>query len=467
MIRKVIHRIAHSLSARLLGVFLMTALVYGFAARYAVELVLDRDYLREVVGSHISLHTTYFLRDLGSPPDIERAKAITDTNPLDIRIQGPDIDWMSDPDFPDPGSMQFETSRLFDRVHENLSGFDDRDGEGQGSRLEDIAFSRYRDHSFVKIEIDGYRITLASPPIAVTPGPDLATPIIGLISILVLAGCFFAVTWLVRPIQWIKEGAERIGQGDLDYRIPKARRDDLGELTVDINRMADDVQGMLEAKQQMLLAISHELRSPLTRTKVALEFLQDDQQKQNILDDIDEMERLITDLLESERLNTGHSALQCSTVDLKELVRGVADAEFAAERERLEIKVPDEPVLYEADETRLRLLVKNLVENALCYTPAGGDPVVLSIEHGPEGISIRVADHGQGMTPEQVERATEPFYRADPARCRDTGGFGLGLYLCRRIAKAHGGSLEISSTEGQGTTVILRLPLSGMRSGQA
>jgi signal transduction histidine kinase len=457
MIRRVIHRIAHSLSARLFGVFLMTALVYGFASRYAVELVLDRDYLREVVGAHISLHTTYFLRDLGSPPDIERAKAITDTNPLDIRIKGPGVDWASDPDFPDAAVMKFETSDLFDRVRDNLLESTD-----EPSRLEDVGFARYNDHSFVKIEIDGYRITLASPQIAVTPGPSLATPIIGLISILVLAGCFFAVTWLVRPIQWIKEGAERIGQGDLGYRIPKVRTDDLGELTVYINRMADDVQGMLEAKQQMLLAISHELRSPLTRTKVALEFLDDDEQKQNILDDIDEMERLITDLLESERLNTRHSTLQRATLNLAETVRGVVEADFANERERLEVILPAEPILYEADETRLRLLVKNLVENALCYTPAGGDPVTLAVECADDAILVSVSDHGPGMSPEQVERATEPFYRADPARCRDTGGFGLGLYLCRRIAEAHGGALEISSTLGRGTRVILRLPRSGL-----
>jgi signal transduction histidine kinase len=458
MIRKIIHRIAHSLSARILGVFLLTALLYGFSARYAVELVLDRDYLREVVGAHISLHTTYFLRDLGSPPDIERARAITDTNPLDIRIQGPDTDWTSDPDFPDADAMQFETSDLFDRVRENLLASGNRDGEGQNV-LQDVGFARYQDHSFVKIDIDGYQIMLASPKIAVIQEPNLATPIIGLISILLLAGCFFAVTWLVRPIQWIKEGAERFGQGDLDYRIPKVRTDDLGELTGDINRLADDVQGMLEAKQQMLLAISHELRSPLTRTKVALEFLEDDQQRKNILDDINEMERLIATLLESERLNTRHSALQRSCIDLVELVRGVAESDFAAERERLEFAFPVEPVPYEADETRFRLLVKNLVENALCYTPVGGDPVVLSVESGVDAITISVADHGRGMTPEQVERATEPFYRADPARCRDTGGFGLGLYLCRRIAEAHGGSLDISSAENRGTRVTLRLPL--------
>ena len=82
MIGRMVGKIAHSLSARLLGIFLLTAVIYGFASSYAVTLVLDRDYLREMVGAHISLHTTYLIRDLGSPPSIERAKAIIATNPM-------------------------------------------------------------------------------------------------------------------------------------------------------------------------------------------------------------------------------------------------------------------------------------------------------------------------------------------------------------------------------------------------
>src|SRR5690606_16795651 len=136
-----------------------------------------------------------------------------------------------------------------------------------------------------------------------TPRPDLTQPAIALISIIVLLGCYFAVRWLVKPIQWIQKGTARLGQGDLNYRINADRHDDLGALAADINHMADDVRDMLEAKQQLLLAISHELRSPLTRAKVALEFLEDSQVKHDLLGDMREMEHLIADLLESERMN--------------------------------------------------------------------------------------------------------------------------------------------------------------------
>lgn len=456
MISAILYRIAHSLSARLLGIFLITSLIYGFSARFAVDLVLDRDYLREIVGSHIALHTTYFLRDLGLPPSIERAAEIAANNPMDIRIMGPDIDWSSDPAFPDLQHVEFEPGAYFEHVPKDV--FETPDGRDV---LATMAFARYDEHSFVRVYVADYRILIASPKIAVHPGSNLATPmIIGLISILVLSGCFFAVSWLVRPIRWIKDGADRIGRGDLDYRIPTTRRDDLGSLTVDINRMADDVQGMLEAKQQMLLAISHELRSPLTRTKVALEFLDDETTKQSILDDVIEMENLITGLLESERLNTRHSKLRVSSVDLVRLIRELVANEFGQHKDRIEVRMPATTVHRDIDETRIRLLLKNLIDNALCYSPVEGERVVVQLGATPDSATIAVSDHGPGMSPDEVEQATEPFYRADPARCRDTGGFGLGLYLCRRIAEAHGGVLRIDSEIGRGTCVTLELPVS-------
>ena len=100
MIRRLLHAIGHSLSARLLGVFLITSLIYGFASRYAVELVVDRHYLREVISAHVALHMNYLVQDLGSPPEIEKARRITDDHPMDIRILGPGVDWASDPQFP-------------------------------------------------------------------------------------------------------------------------------------------------------------------------------------------------------------------------------------------------------------------------------------------------------------------------------------------------------------------------------
>ncbi|MCL4776424.1 MAG: HAMP domain-containing histidine kinase [Gammaproteobacteria bacterium] len=446
-----IRQIAHSLSARLLGVFLATSIVYVVASRYTFDLVWGTGYLSEVVGGHMALHIDYVLKDLGNPPSIERAEAIVSRVPMDIMLRGPDLNWSSSPAFPPLDRIPFQKS-------EYLLPYADSDHQGWTRLVQLMELARFHRRAFVKITDGDYEIIFAAPKFSETPQADLATPAVAILAIFVLSGCYFSVRWLVRPIRWIKEGAARIGQGDLSYRIPTTRRDDLGELAADINRMADDVGEMLEAKRQLLLAISHELRSPLTRAKVALEFLEDESVKGNLMQDIKEMERLIADLLESERLNTRHSKLQVADLDLAALVSSVISTEFAETSGRIRLECPPEPLSMAGDATRLRLLVRNLVENALRYTPVDGQPVEVTVAATGTDLVIRVQDRGRGMSAHDLARATEPFYRADPARSRATGGLGLGLYLCRRIAEAHGGTLSLASELGSGTEVSVRLP---------
>ncbi len=447
-----IRQIARSLSARVLAVFVLTSLVYVVASRYVFDLVWGTGYLSEVIGAHMALHVDYVLNDIGLPPRIERAEAIVAKVPVDIMILGPDTSWASDTRFPPLTEVPFSRSRF-------LLPAAMEEPQSWMKTIELIELARYENRAFVKIHNGAYQIIFASPKFAEPPRPQLTTPIIAVLAVIVLAGCYVAVRWLVKPIRWIKEGAARIGQGDLDYRIPVTRRDDLGELAADINRMADDVREMLEAKRQLLLAISHELRSPLTRAKVALEFLEDESVRKNLLQDIGEMERLIADLLESERLNTRHSKLQLASVDLGDLVAGVVNSDLEDATGRVAVSLPPQPVTLQADATRLRLLVKNLAENALRYTAPDKPPVEIAVSANGDSAVVRVCDHGRGMSTHDLARITEPFYRADPARSRATGGLGLGLYLCRRIAEAHGGSLAIQSELGCGTEVTVRLPL--------
>lgn len=447
-----LRRIFHSLSARLLAVFLITALVYGVASRFVVELVFDRDYLRQIAGAHVSLHADYVLRDIGLPPDLARAQAIVDKIPVDIRITGPGMDWSSDPSFPEFNEVPYGASDLLgvgEEARENL--------ESWVRTLELVEFARYQDHVFVKLTHDDYLIGFVSPKMSVSPGPNLTTPSVALVSILVLLGCYWAVTWLFLPIKEIREGTRRFGGGELDYRIPTDRKDDLGQLAGDVNQLADDVQGMLDAKQQLLLAISHELRSPVTRMRLAVEAVDAESVRESLLEDLAEMERLTADLLESERLNDRHSKLRLETVDVGALVHELIETEFPTQSARIQLVSPPEPVEWVLDPIRIRLLVKNLVENALRHSPEEGEPVQVTVI-ATDRLSIVVKDHGEGIAEEHLEKVTEAFYRGDPARCRDTGGFGLGLYLCRLIAEAHEGLFHIISEPGDGTIVSLVLP---------
>jgi signal transduction histidine kinase len=446
-------KITRSLSARMVAIFFITSMIYGAGSLYAVRAVRNTDYIREIVGAHIALHAELVLKEIGTPPDVARAQAIVDRIPVDIRISGPGVDWASDSRFPDLAKIPFGPVDILDLDERSL-----KEITSWARGLDRVRFASYGGHVYAELQDEGYAVVFASPRLSESPPPDFTGVVMFVTSVLVLTGCYFAVRWLIRPIGWIQEGAERIGKGDLDYRIPATRRDDLGQLALDINHMADDVRDMLEAKRQLLLAISHELRSPLTRAKVALEFLDDSQVKKDLLDDLGEMEKLISDLLESERMNTGHTTLQRSTVDLKAMLESLLANEFAGKGDRIRLLLPDDPVVREVDNVRLRLVARNLIDNALRYTPEPSPPVEVSLAVVPGAVVLTVRDFGPGIPRENLARVSQPFYRADPARSRTTGGFGLGLYLCRRITEAHRGTLAIDSEPGRGTVVTVTIP---------
>jgi signal transduction histidine kinase len=456
LLRTMLKRLAHSLTARLLIIFFVASMAYWQASVYAFNLFQDTDYLRRIAGAHTALHTEYILNDIGWPPDIERAQAIVDRIPVDIRIIGPDMDWSSTKDFYPIDEIPFGPLSFLELSEASRSGVEDWEAD-----IDKLKFARYQGHTLIKIVDREYDIVFASPRISEMPDQYDGTLVISLIGIAVLLICYFAVRWVFQPIHWMQEGAERIGRGELDYRIPTRRHDELGDLSRDINNMADDVQGMLEAKRQLMLAISHELRSPLTRAKVALELIDDDKARQNILEDINEMERLITDLLESEALNSRHAILRRESVAPGQLVESVVYEEFANRIDGIRLSVSDGLPQAELDVTRVRLLLRNLIDNALRYNPAGGKPVEVSVNQSGDNLLIAVQDYGPGIPAEHLEHVTEPFYRADPARSRATGGVGLGLYLCKRIAEVHGGSLTIDSGPAGGTRVTVAVPLPG------
>ncbi|KWT97817.1 Adenylate cyclase [Variovorax sp. WDL1] len=265
---------------------------------------------------------------------------------------------------------------------------------------------------------------------------------------------------LLRPLDDIRDGAERFGRGAFDQPIPLRRRDELGDLAQRINTMAHDIQGMLDAKRALLLALSHELRSPLTRARLNAELLpaspEGEAERAALLRDLAEMRDLISDLLESERLASPHVALQREPVDLAALVRDVV-AEHP-EGGRVVLDIAEGLPAVAVDRLRIRLLVRNLLENALRYGVDAPEPpriVLRPAEQG--GIALEVRDFGPGVDPAQLEHLTEPFYRTDSARQRATGGVGLGMYLCRLVAEAHGGTLTVRNAQ-PGLAVSAVLP---------
>ncbi len=273
----------------------------------------------------------------------------------------------------------------------------------------------------------------------------------------------------------LEASADRIANGELSHRVETPQgvpTDELDELAVSFNEMADKVEALIQGQRVLLANVSHELRTPISRVKVVLEILEErtaalathqtggdkhlDRLRKGLTDigrDTGEIERLISDLLTSGRLELSAAGgnLELSNVDLLGLAERMA--------ERFDARVHAEgPVRVEADQLLLERLLSNLLSNARRAGPDGA--LTIEICASEDGSTIAVEDEGYGIAPEDRDRVFEPFRRLDEARSRDEGGVGLGLYLCRQIARAHGGEVvALGRKDGQpGARLQVTLP---------
>ena len=442
-----INRLLRSLSFRLVVIFFLLGGLFVFGTFKAVQRFYNSDEIRGLISGHLSLHVSYVREDIGVPPRIDRAVAITERVPVDIRILGPDVDWASDPSFPRLDALQFAPSPRFSNK-----------ADAWADELLGVEFAELDGHDFLRMRQGGYDIVVATPRISDSPsGPPLLYLVLGLGLFFLVLG-YAAVYWLFRPIASIREGAAHIGLGYFDHRISNIRQDQLGDLAEDINQMAEDVETMLDAKRALLLGISHELRTPLSRMKLALEFCDDAESAQTLQEEIAEMEKIVVSLLEAERLNTRHARLARSRVNLADVVNDMLDDFFSRDRDRIELDMPDEPLIVSIDEARITLLLKNLLSNALRYSEPEDGTIRLSVSATGKEVVMTVVDHGPGISREEAEHIGEPFYRGDPSRARTSGGTGLGLYLATLVAKAHRGTLRLLDTGGKGASFEVRIP---------
>lgn len=258
------------------------------------------------------------------------------------------------------------------------------------------------------------------------------------------------------PIRALHQGVTALSSGDLEVAVPRRGDDELGALAGAFNAMVARVREMVRSRDQLLLDVSHELRSPLTRARVAVALWEDGEPRRRIERNLAEMEAMVTELLELERLRAGRD-VERAPHDLVEVVR---DAVLAFADHAPGVTLADCPPARIAaiDPDRVRRVLQNLLENALRYSPPDSAPVQVAVRDRGDLVEVVVADEGPGIPPEDLPRLFEPFFRVDRSRSRQTGGYGLGLSLCRRIMEAHGGTIEARNREGRGAEFLLAFP---------
>ena len=257
---------------------------------------------------------------------------------------------------------------------------------------------------------------------------------------------------LLRPVRLLDEGVTRLSTGDLNVAVPVVTRDEFGVLTDTFNKMVGQVKQMIQARDQLLLDVSHELRSPLTRLKVALALLPDDENKNGMVGDLNEMEAMITELLELERMREGRG-LRREGCDLAPVLRELADV-YNGDPPGVRLLAPPE-IWLDIDREKIRIVLRNLLENARKFSLPDSGPVEITVETDESRIILRVRDDGPGIPESDLPNLFEPFYRVDRSRSRKTGGYGLGLSICKRIMEAHGGSISVSNNPGRGASFVL------------
>lgn len=281
------------------------------------------------------------------------------------------------------------------------------------------------------------------------------------IIVLVMACGGMALRRMFGPLRMLMRGVEEVSEGNLDFQFPvQGRHGEINYLADQFNGMVGHIKEMIHSKDQLLLDVSHELRSPLTRMKVALEMSPKSKMRDSMMSDIQEMETMLTEILETERLKSGNGKLALGTVDLAALAGEMTGRyedrkpglKFLGSKERLEVT---------ADPARVKTVLQNLLENALKFSSGQKKPVEIGLTSVPDGIGVTVRDFGPGIPLEEQNKIFEPFYRVDKSRTKETGGYGLGLSLCREIMLAHGGDIRLESEPGKGTMVTLRFPLAG------
>ncbi len=437
---------SYSLSLRLLAIFLLLGALFAWGVVAGIRWAYSADDLRSLISGHLSMHVDYVRQDIGSPPRLDRALAITRRVPVDMHISGPGVNWSSDPAFPDPKSLQFGPSGYFSSEPSALL-----------DELRGVEFAVRDTHRFFRFNEGEYEIVVVTPKIADHhTRPPLIPILVGFAMLLVLLA-YLAVRGLFRPIATIRQGAAYIGAGHFGHRISTHRDDELGELAKDINLMAGKVEGMLDAKRELLLGVSHELRSPISRLTLGLALLEESPSVYGLREDVEEMRSIVETLLDAERLGSSHAALQLTDVSLSELARDLQSRFFAGES-RLRVTVAGNPRA-RLDIARVELMLKNLVGNALRYSMPADGPVDLTIQGAGSKVEFSVRDHGPGIPEDQRAHIGEPFYRSDASRARETGGTGLGLYLARQVARAHGGDLSLVETGDRGALFVATIPI--------
>ena len=386
-----------------------------------------------------SRYIEYIVKDIGSPPDKDKARLLSKKTGMHISFRGKDEQWSTRDSFP-----------FVDEV--NFRNFKD-DSLLQVGRIHGGHFVR------MPVEKGIFFFEFAGAHEEDRQHQTTHLLLLFMLSIILL-GSYFAIKRVLTPLKWLGTGVQYVKAGNLSHQVPLRGDNELTDLGRSFNEMTAELKDMMTAKEHLLRNISHELRTPLTRMRVALEMLDNTDLKDDLTADMGEMEEMIQGILETAKhhhLNSsGQNLMKHNLSDLISSVVRRYQNNFPA----VLFSAPVEPLYSMVDAKSFQTVIVNCIENGLKFSEKNSNPIEIQLQRQRKSGLITITDHGSGIDEAELPYIFEPFYRADSSRSRKTGGYGLGLSICKAIIESHGGSIKVYSKIGEGTRILCNLPLS-------
>jgi signal transduction histidine kinase len=279
-----------------------------------------------------------------------------------------------------------------------------------------------------------------------------------IVTLLAIFLLFIVLRNYLQPIQLMKNRIILLKKGDLDSNIPIISEDELADLSNEMNKMIKEIKDLLTRKQQLLSEVSHELLSPLARIRLLTEMLPDHKNKNRLANEVIFLKGMVTNLLMSDRLSGPYANLDLANIKIEDII-DKSIAMFPDSESKITVLGDVPKLLLNIDITKISLALRNLIENAIKY---GDEKKKIEIKvklFSEKWIDIFVKNYGKGISKENIDKITIPFFRIKDQNITKKSGFGMGLSITKKIIDAHNGALLIHSEIDKYTQFIIRLPI--------
>lgn len=430
----------------LLGAAILTGLIFYVYARLS-----GKDHRQDFM-RHLDAYTQSLAHQLGDPPSHDAAVKMADELRIEIGLtdQAGHWAWKTSSELPEPGLLEKES-----HMHHEIRG---------------VGF--YKNWAFRILPVSqGELVLFIQAPGKWGRG---VAPLLALISLI------FLFTWgtirhLLKPLRALESAVEKVGHGKFETRLQPTRPREFYKVAEGFNSMVEKIGAMIGEKEQILRDVSHELRTPLARMKLSLALLPKSKERNAMEEDIRELEALVSEILDAARIdvedqgartaqaNVSLSEMICEAAKSVSLIYPQVPITLKLGETTLQFQGGDaslEPVFkrqlwLRGDSEYLLRLLRNLVENAAKHTPQGAKVEIFGEQTGNQ-IVLKIADEGPGIPEEYHEKIFEPFFQIN--QDQNKKGYGLGLYLCQKIARRYGGKISVENRHPRGAVFQVVFP---------